>query len=217
MTYYQKGKMDEQIVIFGGTFDPIHHGHLISARTAAERLGFRKITFMPTYQPPHKGADYHPSASPEDRLEMVKLAIANEKIFEVSDIELTLARRNYTYDTLLLLREKFGSEKQISWLIGTDMLEELPDWYNAQGVVELARLITLARPPFNEKIHAILEKLQKSFTAEQVNRLRETIIPTPLIDISSTQIRDRIKNGKSIRYLTPDAVVDYILSKGLYR
>ena len=209
--------MNNQIVIFGGTFDPIHHGHLISARAVAEHFGFEKITFMPTYQPPHKGEDYHPAASPEDRLQMIKLAIANEKIFDVSDLEITLAKRNYTYDTLLALRDRFGTDKTIFWIIGIDMLEELPNWYNAQQVIELARLITVARPAFNERISSILEKLQQYFSAEQVKRLEEGIIPTPLIDISSTEIRSRISKGKSIRYLTPDSVVDYILSKGLYR
>ena len=209
--------MNDQIVIFGGTFDPIHHGHLISARAVAEHFGFEKITFMPTYQPPHKGEDYRPAASPEDRLQMIKLAIANEKIFDVSDLEITLAKRNYTYDTLVVLRDRFGTDKTISWIIGIDMLEELPNWYNAQQVIELARLITVARPPFNERISSILEKLRQHFSAEQVKQLEEGIISTPLIDISSTEIRSRLSKGKSIRYLTPDSVVDYILSKGLYR
>jgi len=209
--------MNNQIVIFGGTFDPIHHGHLISARAVAEHFGFEKITFMPTYQPPHKGEDYHPAASPEDRLQMIKLAIANEKIFDVSDLEITLAKRNYTYDTLLALHERFGTNKTIFWIIGIDMLEELPNWYNAQQVIELARLITVARPPFNKRISSILGKLRQYFSAEQVKRLEEGIISTPLIDISSTEIRSRLSKGKSIRYLTPDSVVDYILSRGLYR
>ncbi len=208
--------MAEQIVIFGGTFDPIHHGHLITARAVAEHFGFEKVTFMPAKVPPHKDGAPHKSAPASDRLEMVRLAVADSKMFDVSDIELQRDGPSYTFDTLMSLCRQYGQEANLHWIIGADMLEDLPMWHNAGEVIEMARIITAARPPYSERVPEVLEALRDHFTAEQVVRLGEGVALTPLIDISSTDIRRRFAEARSVRYLTPAAVIDYIHKRGLY-
>lgn len=208
--------MVEQIVIFGGTFDPIHHGHLIATRAVAEHFGFRKVTFMPTMVPPHKGEAHHGSAPAADRLEMVRLAVAGSEMFDVSDIEIQRDGPSYTFDTLISLQRRYGHEADLHWIIGADMLEDLPTWHKAGEVIEMARIITAARPPYSERVPAMLEGLRTDFTAEQVARLGEGVVPTPLIDISSTNIRHRLAEAKPVRYLTTDAVINHIRKRGLY-
>ena len=208
--------MAERIVIFGGTFDPIHHGHLITARAVAEHFGFEKVTFMPAMVPPHKGDARHKSAPADDRMEMVRLAVADSEMFDVSDIELQRDGPSYTIDTLMSLRRQYGHETDLCWIIGADMLEDLPTWYRADEVIEIARIITAVRPPYDQRIPAMLDELRKHFTAEQVSLLSESVVSTPLIDISSTQIRRRLGQGETVKYLTPDAVIDYICKRSLY-
>lgn len=209
--------MAEQIVIFGGTFDPIHHGHLITARAVAEHFGFRRVTFMPAMAPPHKGEAGHKFAPAADRLAMVRLAVAGAEMFDVSDIEIQRDGPSYTFDTLTSLQRQYGHDANMHWIIGADMLEELPTWRNAGDVIEMARIITAARPPYSERIPAMLVSLRNHFGVEQAARLADGVVPTPLIDISSTNIRSRLADGtKSVRYLTPDNVVDYIREHGLY-
>ncbi|OPX22799.1 MAG: nicotinate (nicotinamide) nucleotide adenylyltransferase [Planctomycetales bacterium 4484_123] len=218
--------MVERIVLFGGTFNPIHHGHLIVARAIAEYYHFEKVTFVPAAVPPHKelspgqASPQVPAGrlpSPEERLEMVRLAIAAEGLFDVSDIELRRRPPSYTIETLLAVRQRHGLEAQLHWIIGADMLEDLPTWRRADEVVEMCRIITAARPPWSSRLEQTLQKLRVRFSAEQVARLAAGVTPSPLIDITSTQIRHRVRQGRSIRFLTPEAVVEYIREKGLYR
>jgi len=215
----------QPVVIFGGTFNPIHHGHLIVARAVAEQLGFARMTLMPVNIPPHKAA--HPPAcrqknglelmsSAADRLEMVKLAVAGEELFEVSDLELLRPPPSYTIDTLCHLRQVHGPERPLCWIVGADMLADLPNWRRADEVLSQARIITVARPPWSGQIDSVLQRLSRRFSAQQIQALREEIVPTPLVDISSSQIRQRVAGGRSIRYLTPDFVIAYINRRKLY-
>ncbi len=208
--------MAERIVIFGGTFDPIHHGHLITARAVAEHFGFEKVTFIPAKAPPHKGDAQHKSAPADDRLEMVRLAVTGSDMFDVSDVELQRDGPSYTFDTLMSLRRMYGADAQLYWIIGADMLGDLPTWYRAGEVIEIARIITAARPPYNQRIPAMLDELREHFSAERVSGLSERVVSTPLIDVSSTQIRRRLGQEKTVKYLMPDAVIDYIRRRGLY-
>jgi len=210
--------MGERMVLFGGTFDPIHHGHLIVARAVAERLHFERITLVPAAVSPHKtrGVSPAPAAGPEDRVEMVRRAVAGEDLFEVSEVELSRARPSYTRDTLLALREEHGPDVELVWIIGADMLADLPAWHRAAEVVDMARIVTAARPPYSERIERTLENLRVRLAAEQVARLAAGVVPTPLVDISSTQIRRRVREGRPISYLTPNTVIDYIQCQGLY-
>lgn len=216
--------MAERIVLFGGTFNPIHHGHLIVARAVAEYFHFERVIFVPAAVPPHKPLADEPAGqaappvlpSAEERLEMVRQAIAGEKLFDVTDMELKRRPPSYTFDTLMAFRQEHGLEAQLYWVVGADMLEELPTWHRAEEVVDMATIITAARPPWSERLEDILAKLRVRFSAEQVARLAAAAAPTPLIDITSTQIRHRLREKKSIKFLTPRTVINYLKRRGLY-
>lgn len=204
----------DQLVIFGGTFNPVHFGHLIMARSVAEQLGASKVTLMPAAVPPHKGA---PATEPHHRLAMLELAVEGDPLFEVSTLELDRSGPSYTYDTLRQLREIHGLETQLVWVVGMDMLRDLASWYRAGDVVDMARIVTAARPPMPADLTERLDRLGIRFNADQIARLAGGILDTPLVDISSTQIRHRVRDGKSIRYLTADSVIKYIREHELYR
>jgi len=208
--------MSQRMALFGGTFDPIHHGHLIAARAVAEYFHFERVTFVPAAQPPHKGPGGKTLAPAADRVAMVRLAIEGEGLFDVSDIEVDRPPPSYTFDTLADLRQRHGLEVELCWIVGTDMLEDLPTWHRAREVVDMARIITAARPPYSGRMDRILARLGDRFSPDQVSRLAGGVVQTPLIDITSTQIRRRIGAGKSARYLTPEKVMDYIHNRGLY-
>jgi len=216
--------MPERIVLFGGTFNPIHHGHLIVARAVAEYFHFERITLVPAASPPHKslldipaeGQSSVKAPTAADRMAMVRLAVEGEALFDVSDIELNRRPPSYTFDTLMALRDRHGLEAKLYWLVGADMLADLPNWHRAAEVVDMATIITAARPPWTERIGETLEKLAARFDPDQVARLEAAVAPTPLIDITSTQIRHRVRQGRSVRYLTPEPVIDYIARNGLY-
>jgi nicotinate-nucleotide adenylyltransferase len=207
--------MTRRIVLFGGSFDPIHLGHLITARAVAEHFGFETITFLPAGTAPHKAAG--PAAAPaEDRLEMVRRAIAGEDRFEVSDLEIRGPQPSYTIQTLEALRERYGLGVELCWIVGADMLADLPTWHRADEVVDAARIITACRQPYTGQMDAILGRLSVRFTAEQMARLSAGLAPTPQIDISSSDIRRRAGAGRPITYLTHDNVVAYICDHHLY-
>jgi len=205
--------MAERLVLFGGTFDPVHHGHLITARAVAEKGGFDRITFVPAYRPPHKPSAV---ASVEDRLEMLRLAISGETVFDVTNIEIQRGGPSYTRETLCALGRR-GGDVQIFWVIGADMLEDLPRWHRVEEVLEMARIVVAARPGWVEKLGETFDRLEERFGTNRVKELRESVLMTPLIDISSSDIRRRLANHRSIRFLVPEAVEAYIRRCGLYR
>jgi len=212
--------MGEQVVLFGGSFNPVHHGHLIVARAVAEHFGFGRVTLVPAALSPHKTADrcdddglVQPTA--EDRLEMVRLAVAGEGLFDVSDVDIRRDPPSYTCETLRAVGEAHDGDATLHWIIGADMLADLPTWRNAEDVVRIARVITAARPGQGGAKN-VLEKLRKRLPDELVRELAEGIVETPLVDISSTEIRRRVAEGRSIRYLTPEPVIDYVNDGGLY-
>jgi len=188
----------------GGTFNPIHHAHLICARATAEAVGFQKVLLIPSRQPPHKAisADI---ASPEHRLKLCELAIEGDPLFEVSDIELKRSGPSYTIDTIRELKAK--GWPTIHWLIGADMVQILPKWREPEALLTEANLILLARPGWSfdwQNLPPIYRQLQTS------------VVQAPLIDISATDIRHRVRQGRPIDYLTPPAVVNYIRAQRLY-
>lgn len=182
--------------ILGGSFNPIHHGHLILAERAAETLGLDRTILMPTWFTPLKDA----VAPAKDRLAMVKLAARGNPRLEVSDLEIRRGGLSYTIDTIRSIRKP---GMRIFWLIGSDSIRTLPKW---REIRELARQVTFgifARPA------------SRGLRVPTYIVYRE--IRAPLLEISSTEIRDRVRRGLSIRYLVPDAVGRYIQKKGLYR
>jgi len=181
--------------IFGGSFDPIHHGHLILARAAREELALDRVLFIPANRSPHKTETTPVTA--EDRLTMVELAIAHEPGFAASGMELQRPAPSYTVDTLRELRSA-DPGGDIVLLIGADNVEKFGTWKDPQEIERLASIAVLARAsgPKPEQAWPVVRRQ---------------------IDISSTDIRARVAEKKSIRYLTPDLVCDYIKARGLYR
>jgi nicotinate-nucleotide adenylyltransferase len=205
--------MADRLIFFGGSFDPVHHGHLIVARAVAEQLGFDRIVLVPAGHSPHKIKIF---ASAADRLAMLRLAVQGQDIFEVSDVEIARTGPSYTIDTLQEFRLR-NAQARLAWIIGADMLAELPKWHRAKELVEQFELVIAARPVHGEKLETALGNMEQAFGLEHAARLRQSVVRTPLIEISSTDIRARIAQGKSIAYLVPAAVNRYIAEHGLYR
>lgn len=187
-----------KIGILGGTFNPIHIGHLILAEEVREKLRLDKIIFVPSYLPPHKdGIDI---ANAGHRHTMVGLAIKNNKYFMVSDIEIERDGRSYTIDTLKEFKRIYPGE-ELHFIIGSDLLKYLEEWKDLEDIIKLVKFIVATRPGYP------LEKIPSHITT----------IPIRAVDISGFEVRRCIKGGKSFRYLVPEAVYKYIIKKRLYR
>ncbi len=202
---------EQRIGLLGGTFDPIHFGHLLLAVHSYEELDLDRVIFIPSRLPPHKS---EPVAEAADRLEMVRLAVADDDRFLVCDCELGRAEPSYTIETVRKLQSSLGSQTHLFWLIGSDMVADLPSWQKIGELVELIEIIVVSRPG---QARADYSGLERALTGEQIERLRAGAVDLPLIDISSTQIRERLGQGKSVRYLLPRVVEDYIIRHKLYR
>ncbi len=198
------------VLLFGGSFDPVHNGHLIVARHVAEQLDIGRVVLIPSAVPPHK--QDRTLAPAEHRLAMCRLVTDHDPQFEVSDWELSRTGPNYTLNTITHFRTTPGHNTELCWLIGMDSLNELGTWYHAGELVDACTIVTAARPGF-EPDEA---DLRRHFTSAQVEKLCRHIIPGPRIDISSTNIRQRVAAHRSIRYLVPPEVCDYIHAHRLY-
>jgi len=191
-----------KIGIFGGTFNPPHLGHLVAAEHVCEQLALAKILFVPAAVPPHKN---NPDlADGRHRLEMLRYAVQRNKRFEVSDIELRRGGVSYTVDTLRELSNEHPGD-ELAFLMGMDMLSEFSTWRSPEEILELAEIVALTRPDFP------MPHLEPPL------RRRVTICRIPEIGISSSDIRRRVKEGKSIRYMVTPSVEEYIRMHGLYR
>lgn len=192
--------------VIGGTFDPIHWVHLRMAEEARIRFDLEKVLFIPAGQPPHKPEC--PASDAEHRYAMTLLATSANPAFEVSRIEIEREGPSYTVDTLLALREVYGAEAGIHFMIGADEALDLPRWHEAEKLPGLARFLVAPRPGFD------LAELKQQLPA----RFYEAIdfLPMQPIDISATDIRSRVASGRSIKYLVPDCVEAYIRKHGLY-
>jgi nicotinate-nucleotide adenylyltransferase len=189
--------------LFGGSFDPVHVGHLVVAEAAAEALG-AQVRFLPAREQPFKRAAHQ--ATPEQRAEMLTLAAAGNPRFAVEPIELTLATPSYTVRTLraLAAREpRGGGGNRFTLLLGADAARDLPGWYEVEALRDLADVVVFARPGAGASVPA--------------HPLIGRVIDVPAIDVSASEIRARVAAGRSIRYLVPDAVREYIATHGLYR
>lgn len=192
-------------ICFGGTFNPVHHGHLLCARAAAEAVGAGEIVLIPTGSPPHKPGQSDLAGS-GDRLEMCRLAIAGIGGFAIDDRELRREGPSFTIDTARELRREGWGE--VVWLIGSDMLNMLPRWHEPEGVLAEVRFLIMARPG---------AKLGWSALPAGFQKLQNNVVEVPQIDISATEIRRRVKAGLPIDFLTPAAVCRYIAEHRLYR
>ena len=194
------------IGVLGGTFDPIHIGHLIVAEEARLRLELGEVLFVPAGEPWLKqDRDITPAVH---RVEMVRRAIATNPYFKLSTLEIERPGPSYTVDTLTMLRKQLGSRANLFFILGRDALEDLPLWKEPQKVVQLCRLVVPPRLGSGDLKH--LEKAMPRLL-ERVVRL-----DMPVIGISSSGIRQRLAQGLSIRYLVPPAVEEYIAEHGVY-
>lgn len=203
--------MASRVALYGGSFNPVHHGHLIIARSIAEALDIDEVILLPSHAPPHKLAQG--LAKTEHRTEMVRLAVAGDSLFSVSDHDATCVGPSYTVRTIEHFRSQLPDETEIVWIIGADSLLELHTWYEVAKLVTSCRIVTAHRPgsPLGS-----LDPLKGMIGEEKTRRLLDDVIDTPHIDISSTQIRNRVKENRSIRYLVPQNVEEYIQQHGLY-
>lgn len=199
------------VLLFGGSFNPIHHGHLIVARSAAEQLCLSRVVLIPCATPPHKPVNG--LAAAEHRLEMCRRAVAGDNRFEVDDWETGQPGANYTLLTVQHYRKRMP-QARIFWLIGMDSLLELHTWHQVGALADACTLVTAARPG---AIPGPLSALRAQLTDEQIARILAHVLPTPQIEISASRIRERVKLGLDIRYDTPDSVVSYIHDHKLYR
>lgn len=217
--------MTGPIGIFGGTFDPVHYGHLRLAEELAETARLSEVRFIPSGTPPHRTA---PGASAADRVDMARLAIAGNPRFSVDDREARRAGPGYTYDTLTELRAECGASQPLALLLGADAFLELATWHRWRGLFDLAHVIVAYRPgfPIDTWQSRMPEPLAHEYAARHMLQpLAVHLAPAGGIaavsmtglDISATFVRNAVRAGTSARYLLPDSVLDYIESRGLYR
>lgn len=193
--------------IMGGTFDPIHYGHLLVAHEAGWRLGLDKVLFIPTGNPPHKSK----VTAPFNRYEMVKLAIEHNPLFDVSDIEVSKPGYSYTVHTLEALHELYGEQTELYFITGVDAASDILNWAGPERIFQLARLVVAERPGYTLQV----DRLQAGLpTVNLAERLIE--LDVPMFEVASHDLRDRITKGQPVRYLVPSKVVEYINREKLY-
>jgi nicotinate-nucleotide adenylyltransferase len=201
-------------LLYGGTFDPIHHGHLIPCRRARELLNADEVLLVPARLSPHKTAPSRAAqTTPAQRLEMLRLAIENEPGFAIDPRELAREGPSFTVDTLHeILSERSGDPAfRLTLLLGADQLRLFSTWREVTEILRMAHVAVVARPGID--LAAGLELVRAELGAAA---LRLTPLMTPLVEISATAIRERVAAGLSIRYLVPEAVADYIRRERLY-
>lgn len=187
-----------KIGILGGTFNPIHIGHLILAEEAREKLGLERIIFVPAYLPPHK--DNADIADVRHRYQMLNLAIKKNNYFSVSDIEIKRDGRSYTIDTIKEFKSVYPDD-DLYFIIGSDLLKYLAEWKDLNEIIKMVKFIVATRPGYP------LEKIPNYIAT----------IPIRAVDISGFEIRKAIKEDKSFRYLVPEVVYKYIIKNKLYK
>lgn len=202
----------KKIILFGGTFDPVHLGHFAVAASAAEHIGAEKVIFVPAKRSPLK--NFFPEASDDDRLAMIALAIAGNEKFRLDDCELRKPKPSYTLETVRHFQTYYGNEALIYWLIGADSICELSRWYGIIELIDECNLCVMFRAGFEPPDFAEFKAL---WGAARVEKLQRNIIRTPLIDISSTEIRKRLAAGRDVTDMLAPPVADYIRKHGLYQ
>lgn len=208
----------QRIGVIGGTFDPVHYGHLVVAEEVCAALELEKMVFVPTGLPPHKPDRV--VTTPEHRLAMLERAIAGNAHFSLSRVDVDRAGPSYTVETLRLLRRQWeadavpGEGVAIYFVIGWDSLEYLLTWYDPAGILEqLDHLVAVKRPRYNED-EAYLDAIEARLPGLKQRLL---VVPAPQLDISSTDLRERVAQGRPIKYQLPESVEQYIVQYGLYR
>jgi len=196
------------IGVLGGTFDPVHNGHLIVAGEVMAGLGLAVVIFVPAGQPWLK-ADW-PVTPAEHRLQMLRLALADKPDFKISTLEIERAGPSYTVDTMAELRGQVGSDDELFFILGRDNLAQLPQWQEPSRLMEMCYLVAVNRPGTPRPRLKSLEKSLPGISG------RVMLLERPEIDISASDIRERVARGLSVRHLVPEPVNRYIKENGLY-
>lgn len=197
--------MSQRLAMLGGTFDPVHIGHLVLAEAAVEQLGLERIVFVPTGVPWRKS---HREITPApERVEMLRLAVAGNPRFEVSTVEIEREGPSYSEVTLAALKDA-NPGCELFFILGQDALADLPNWHDPSAVVGLATLVVAGR-------EGVASSANDDVALARLNA-RIVSVEMPVIGVSSTDVRERVAAGRSVRYLVPDAVAEYIESHGLY-
>lgn len=198
-----------KIGILGGTFDPVHLGHLAIAEQARSRLNLSRVIFIPAGEPWLKSdRDITPA---NHRVEMVRLAIAGNPYFELSTVEVERPGPSYSVDTIAILREQLGDDCSLFFLLGWDSLAELPRWKEPARLIRMCRLVAITRPGYSKPDLGAMEPLVPGVSKNVL------WLEIPPVDISSSEIRQRVARGLSIRDLVPPKVAEYIEEHRLYR
>ncbi|MCL1975218.1 MAG: nicotinate-nucleotide adenylyltransferase [Firmicutes bacterium] len=193
-----------RIGIMGGTFDPIHYGHLVAAEIARSKFMLDMVVFVPSGHPPHK---QNVPGHAEQRLMMALLATVTNPYFQISRSEIDRLGPSYTYDTLIEFSELYGQQSELYFITGTDAVLEMLTWRNAEMLIDMCRIIAATRPGYDL---TDISRLPSNF-CEKIEMLQ-----VPALSISSSDIRCRIREGKPIKYLLPEAVETYIYKQRLY-
>ncbi|KPK19067.1 MAG: nicotinate-nucleotide adenylyltransferase [Betaproteobacteria bacterium] len=212
------------IGVLGGTFDPIHYGHLRLGEELGEALRLDEVRLLPSGTPPHRSA---PAASSEHRLAMTRLAAQGNPRFRVDEREIHRSGPGYMFDTLASLRAEIGPARAIVVLLGADAFLELATWHRWRELFGLAHIAVAHRPgfPIEGWADQMPQPLAREYSARLMQQLLSVhlspaggivVIPLTALDISATALRETLRSGKSARYLLPAAVLDYIRSNGLY-
>jgi nicotinate-nucleotide adenylyltransferase len=218
--------LSQKLGVLGGTFNPIHYGHLAAAEEVRDRLKLDRVLFIPSYLPPHKPEEEVPSAV--HRMEMVRLAISGNDHFETSDIEIKRGGTSYTIDTIRALLSAYpGAE--LYFITGLDTFLEIQTWHEWKALLDLCCFVVLSRPGYHfadimkidfmkraEKELIALDRGDKEHAVITSGTYTVVLVTVPLYDISSTGIRDRVKAGRSIKYHLPEVVEIYIMKTRLY-
>ncbi|MBT9252693.1 MAG: nicotinate-nucleotide adenylyltransferase [Brockia lithotrophica] len=200
-----------RVGLLGGTFDPPHAAHLIVAEWARDALALEEVWFVPAHVPPWKRARV--VASPSDRLAMLRLAVAGRPYLAVQTVEYERPGPSYTANTLAALRRRYPGVSFV-FLLGSDALAGLPQWYGFPGVLDLAHFAVFVRPPHTSD--DVSRAIEGVAAAAGVPPSRFTLVDVPPLGISSSFVRRRLCEGRSVRSLVPDAVLAYILARALY-
>jgi nicotinate-nucleotide adenylyltransferase len=210
--------MSEPIGLFGGTFDPIHYGHLRTAFELWQALRLAQVRFLPTGDPPHRGPT---QASAELRLQMVRAAVAGQSAFVVDDREMRRSGVSYSVDTLLDLRREFA-DRSLCMLLGMDAFLGMPNWHRWREIFDLAHVVVAHRPGWKAPITGPLGEVMVDRGTGSVRDLHQSmagrvyVLAVTQLEIASTDLRQLISANRDLRYLVPDAVRDLIFTTGCY-
>jgi len=213
--------MNQLQALFGGTFDPVHYGHLLPVEALAEAINLERVIIMPNNVPPHRP---QPEATSQQRKTMLALAINDRPLFTLDERELQRDTPSYTAETLALWRQESGPARPLAFIIGQDSLLSFPTWYRYDSILSYCHLIVCRRPGYALEMRDATHQrwLEQHLTtdARELHTLpagKIFLAQTPWFDISATQIRQRLQQNQPCDDLLPPAVLDYIVQQGLYR